>query len=88
MLPPKMLPRYPLTIGRALVFCAAGFVLCGCGIKGPLKMPPAKAAQAPAPAASPIAPAIPAAPATGSAITTPLPAESPVVPETPGDKKQ
>ena len=29
-----------LTIGRALAFCTAGFVLFGCGIKGPLKMPP------------------------------------------------
>lgn len=47
-----------------LPFCLAIAALAGCGLKGPLVMPPAKPTTAPAPA--------PAAPAPAS--TSPLPA--------------
>jgi predicted small lipoprotein YifL len=57
---------HPRAIAAALVVAFLSLALAACGIRGPLKLPPAPAAGAPAPAAT-----TPAAPPAAVPTTTP-----------------
>jgi len=61
-------PRRRAPVFRASVFLLSGTLLCGCGIKGPLRPPPPAAS---APAAAPAAPAAVPAPAEAPAAIDP-----------------
>jgi predicted small lipoprotein YifL len=63
-----------------LPVCLAVAALAGCGLKGPLVMPPAKPASAPAPASSALPAPAPADAAMPSAPAAPAPASSATLP--------
>jgi predicted small lipoprotein YifL len=66
----------------AIIACAAVFAVAGCGIKGPLKLPPGKSAPAP----TGLPPGAPPTTIPGQPSDTPAPIEP--APEENKDKKQ
>jgi predicted small lipoprotein YifL len=82
----RMLRRFAATI----IVSLAGFAIVSCGIKGPLKLPPAKpGAPASIPQTAPEAtPEMPAPVSSPPAASAPPPAAPPVAPApVPGDRK-
>jgi predicted small lipoprotein YifL len=67
----------------AIIACAAVFAIAGCGIKGPLKLPPGK--SAPAPTGLPPG-ATPATAPAAKPSETPAPVET--APDSDKDKKE